>query len=229
MTIITRAEWGARAPKRQAPKLTTDLATIHWEGPHMGTFPHAQCDDKVRTIQAFHMGTRGWNDIAYSAVVCPHGHVYEGRGRGARTGANGTNTGNDSAYAVCALVGEGDPITDALLDGIATAVAWLGCTRTNAHRDWKPTACPGDVLAGHAHNGRFLAAPTPTPTPQPPEDDMPTAAEIAEALRPIVREEVGRAIGWTRAVAESPGVADNDSQSQRLKDRAAHLNPERKG
>ena len=68
-----------------------------------------------------------------------------------------------------------------------------------------------------------------TTNPQPqPEDDMPTAKEIAEALRPVVREEVGRAIGWTRAVAESPNVADTDSQSQRLKDRAAHLNPERK-
>lgn len=68
-----------------------------------------------------------------------------------------------------------------------------------------------------------------TTNPQPqPEDDMPTAKEIAEALRPVVREEVGKAIGWTRAVAESPNVADTDSQSQRLKDRAAHLNPERK-
>ncbi len=69
-----------------------------------------------------------------------------------------------------------------------------------------------------------------TTNPQPqPEVDMPTAKEIAEALRPVVREEVGKAIGWTRAVAESPNVADTDSQSQRLKDRAAHLDPERKG
>lgn len=49
-----------------------------------------------------------------------------------------------------------------------------------------------------------------------------------DELRKIVREEVGRAIGWTRAVAENPTLADTDADSKRLADRAGHLNPERK-
>lgn len=174
--IVSRSEWGARPRKGTASSLTSNLATIHWEGPKMGTFSHAKCAEKVRSIQRYHMDTKGWTDIAYSAVVCPHGSVFAGRGPGVRTGANGTNTGNASAYAVCALVGEGDPITTDLLDGIAAAVAWLGCTRTNAHRDWKPTACPGDVLTGHAHTGRFLHA-----TPQPEEFTMDAEAKAAFA------------------------------------------------
>ncbi len=60
------------------------------------------------------------------------------------------------------------------------------------------------------------------------EDAMPTAKHIAEALRPIVAEEVGKAIGWTRAVAEDPKLADTDPQAKRLFDRAGHLNPARK-
>ena len=98
----------------------------------------------------------------------------------------------------------------------------------NTHGD------PGPLTAPHYRGGTvsaidlILEGAGATPKPPAQEDDMPTAEEIAEALRPIVREEVGRAIGWTRAVAESPNVADTDSQSQRLKDRAAHLNPERK-
>ncbi len=99
---------------------------------------------------------------------------------------------------------------------------------------WSPYTGPN----GHFHHvhvsvygddGAPWGYPGTTNPPPHPEDDMPTAKEIAEALRPVVREEVGKAIGWTRAVAESPNVADTDSQSQRLKDRAAHLNPERKG
>ncbi len=235
MKVITRAEWGARAPKRTAPALWTDLATIHWEGPRMGTFSHDRCAGKVRAIQGFHMDSRGWNDIAYSAIVCPHGYVFEGRGRGAKTGANGTNRGNDSAYAVCALVGEGDPTTDALLDGIAAAVTWLGCTRTNAHRDWKPTACPGDVLTSHAHTGRFLTIPT-TPSE---EDDMPTTDEIVKALEPkirtIVRDEIrsetGPIRGFIAAILEAAEGVDfkfMGTGAKRLRDRAGHLNPHRK-
>ena len=94
----------------------------------------------------------------------------------------------------------------------------------NTHGD------PGPLTAPHYRGGTvsaidlILEGAGATPKPPAQEDDMPTAEEIRE----IVREEVGRAIGWTRAVAESPNVADTDSQSQRLKDRAAHLNPERK-
>lgn len=192
--IVPRSESGLRPRIGTPTRLVSDLCTIHWEGPKMGTFPHSSCAGKVQSIQRYHMDTKGWTDIAYSAVVCPHGDVYAGRGPGVRTGANGTNTGNASAYAVCALVGEGDPITDALLDGIAAAVAWLGCTRTNAHRDWKPTACPGDVLAGLAHSGRFLRPTTPPSPPAPiPEDDMPyTEAQlkaiVADAVAPLARD-----------------------------------------
>ena len=86
---------------------------------------------------------------------------------------------------------------------------------------------PADLAMGI--HPASLPGGTTKPNPAPPEDDMPTAEEIAEALRPIVAEEVGKAIGWTRAVAENPERADTDPQSQRLADRAAHLNPERKG
>lgn len=106
-----------------------------------------------------------------------------------------------------------------------------------AHANWPENTHgdPGPLTAPHYRGGTvsavdlILEGAGATTKPPIQEDEMPTAEEIAEALRPVVREEVGRAIGWTRAVAESPNVADTDSQSQRLKDRAAHLNPERKG
>lgn len=162
MNLITRAQWGARAPRAQPPEDFTG-GTAHWEGPHMGTFPHASCPAKVRGIQAFHMDARGWSDIAYNAVVCPHGYVFEGRGQGVRSAANGTNVGNDSDAAACYLGGEGDPFTPEGAQAMADALHWLspGGLR-HAHRDWKPTACPGDTITAWVHSPAALTPGAPT-------------------------------------------------------------------
>ena len=99
------------------------------------------------------------------------------------------------------------------------------------HNRWSGKNCPTGVRAGQPMGwAPFLAMvnsfanPT-TPPPAPPKDDDMTPDEI----RQIIREEVGRAIGWTRAVAEDPALADTDPNAKRLADRAGHLNPERKG
>ena len=211
MPIVTRAEWGAK-PRRGSPSpLTTKLVTVHWEGPGMGAFPHPRCAEKVRGIQAFHMAPepagRGWSDIAYSMIACPHGYAFEGRGRGVRTGANGTNQGNGSAYAVCALIGVGDKVTPELLDAIAEAVDFLGGENTNAHRDWKPTACPGDTLAHLAHSDRFTSS-RPKPPP-PPSGDL-TVSDIAKILERLDNLEL-RLIQLQEEVV---GVIDDDGKSR---------------
>ena len=117
----------------------------------MGTFRHDQCAAKVRGIQAFHRDSRGWADIAYNAIVCPHGYVFEGRGPGVMSAANGDTGPNDDWYAVCYLGGEGDGLTDDGKDGFRDAVRWLreagaAGPLVNGHRDHKATACPGDLI-----------------------------------------------------------------------------------
>ena len=176
MKLITRAQWGARAPRARPAEDFTG-GTAHWEGPHMGTFPHASCPAKVRGIQAFHMDARGWSDIAYNYVPCPHGYVFEGRGQGVRSAANGTNAGNDADGAVCYLGGEGDPFTPEGAAAMADALHLVspGGLR-HAHRDWKPTACPGDTIAAWVHSPAAL-----TPGADQGEDDV-TRDELDDAL-----------------------------------------------
>ena len=170
MQLVTRAGWGARAPKG-----TTGIASpvghgVHWEGPRMGTFPHESCAAKVRGIQRFHMDARGWADIAYNALVCPHGVVYEGRGPGRRSAANGTNDGNARYYAVCYLSGEGDPFTDAARQGYLDAFAWLRAGgERRPHRSFKATACPGNEITAWINAGLpGPGTPAPVPPPAPP-------------------------------------------------------------
>lgn len=171
MKLVTRAEWGARAPRTitRLNSSTVKGVGIHWEGPKMGAFPHTACDDKVRGIQNYHMNNQGWADIAYSHLVCPHGYIFEGRKWGVRTAANGTNHGNTYYHAICYLGGEGDPFTAeakaALKEYIGRHKSVYG-DEVRPHSFFKATACPGNVIRKWLADGLPLDNPTPAPCDQ---------------------------------------------------------------
>jgi hypothetical protein len=185
--FVSRAGWGARAPKFVT---TTDLTenTGHYGGPSpwsgvdrssaarfLATADHNRCPTIVRGYQNFHMDTRGWSDIAYSSLACPHGTRYEGRGRNVRTAAQGTNAGNNVSHATCYIAGDGDPLTDpAKLAYLDEHVRLEGLFK--GHRDWKSTACPGNPLYNWIHAGR----PRPGGTTPPPTGDWLDMVSLAE-------------------------------------------------
>lgn len=162
MSLITRAQWGAKPAGVSRNKMVAKPLgiTIHWEGPRMGTRSHSQCASLIRGIQAFHMGpSRGWVDIGYSLLVCEHGYVYEGRGKGIGQAAQGTTYGNEHYYSICCLVGKGDPQTPALIKGIQEAAniarSWGAGNAVTGHRDFVSTECPGADLYAKAKAGVF--------------------------------------------------------------------------
>ncbi|MFE7262266.1 peptidoglycan-binding protein [Streptomyces sp. NPDC057592] len=168
MKFITRAQWGAR-PSRYALAYikNTRGVKIHYEGTRVPESlgranAHDQCTPRVRAIQASHLADakENYSDVAYNALVCPHGHVFEGRGAHRKTGANGTATLNSQHYAVCALLGSSgltEP-TDAQLAGLRDAVEWLRAdgaagSDIKGHRDGYATACPGGPLYAWVQRG----------------------------------------------------------------------------
>lgn len=186
MKLVSRAQWGAR--DYRLPNGATLYSgsrrgvKLHYLGSAYSDRAHDLCDDYVRQIQAQHMDGNGWSDIGYSFVVCTHGYVYEGRGLRRRNSANGSTTLNNQDYAIVLLVGSSGLTkpTDAQLHGARDAIeycrkegpagTWLG-----GHRDGYATSCPGDPIYAWAKAG------APRPAAQQ-EDDMPTAAEIADAV-----------------------------------------------
>jgi hypothetical protein len=156
---VTRAGWGARAPTSTTPIGSTRGVAIHWEGSRVGSFPHSECAAHLRSIQAYHMDANGWNDIAYNLIACPHDVVFEGRGAGKKSAANGSSQTNDDWYAVCALVGEGDPqpaaLTTAVQYGADLCRSWGAGPDVCGHRDLFNTACPGNTLYGQVQAGVF--------------------------------------------------------------------------
>lgn len=154
-TFVSRAQWGARP---RVPGASNNLVahpeiTIHYEGEGwVWPWPHSTCDDKVRAMQDYHMDGRGWSDIAYTELACPHNYVFEGRGYDHQSSANGYETANEQSHALQAMWGSkaGAPVPDDLKRALLWGIDYLvdhGARRViKGHRDWKPTTCPGDEL-----------------------------------------------------------------------------------
>ncbi len=208
--LVTRAEWGARAPEGITRLDNPGGVTFHYEGPHMGEFPHDSCASKVRGIQKFHMDVRGWTDGAYNFIVCPHGYVFVMRGNDVRSAANGTNTGNSSSHAICALIGENDRLTPELIIGLLDARDYMMFGGTGArvwsHRDWKATACPGSPIHNWVQSGMprpGVTPPAPTPTPTPPVDP----AKCYESHPLLKRGDVGSRVNHLQYLLNRTGAA----------------------
>ena len=185
--FITRAQWGARPPRRVSRSISPQGITVHWGGPspwRNGIGDHSQCAGLVRGWQNFHMDGRGWSDIAYNFVVCPHGHIFEGRWAGVRSAANGTNNGNYLSYAGCYLGGVGDPFTDEAKSGFNQAAQILGLPINKVHSDWKATGCPGPQQTAWVRSGSTGSDSVPTPAP-PTEDSTTQGVDMYIAVHGV--------------------------------------------
>ena len=208
MEVISRQQWGAREARSSTPLGIDDLRgiAVHYSGAVAESKDdHEACDDVVRAIQAYHMDSQRWADIAYSWLTCLHGSVYEGRGWGKRTAANGTNPANDAYHAVCFLGGdkEGrDDVTDvgrrALKSVLDEAKArYPAAWEVRPHSDFRKTGCPGNELRDWLHAG------TPTTPDGSRPADMPTDLVVVNSPPVAV---MGSASGGYWIACEDGGV-----------------------
>lgn len=180
MKFVSRDEAGLRPPKGQGASLNVDVATAHWGGDSPGALDHDECAGIWRSWQRQHMDTDqlaagGANDIAYNAGVCQHGYVFEGRGPGKRSAANGSNEGNGSSYAIVYIGGTPAPFTGEAKIAFNEAAEWLGASLDFGHRDWVGTGCPGDEIYQWVHDGH--------PIDWDQEDDMAFGQDEANTLK----------------------------------------------
>lgn len=179
--FIDRAGWGARNPKGAWSSWASGQPSgvaIHWEGAG-GQPDHANCAAEVRSIQNFHMNG-DYLDIAYNALVCMHGVVFEGRPVGYKSAAQ--NSSNATHVAICFLGGPNTVFTNAakaaVNDWINTVVPAQARGNVQGHRETpgNATACPGDAIINWIHAGRPADGATPAlPTfaPAPPPTSKP--------------------------------------------------------
>jgi hypothetical protein len=245
MRLVTRQQWGARPPRARSSLARAEQrgTAVHYSAADADEqADHARCAGRVRGIQAFHLDNRGWSDIAYSYLACKHGFVFEGRGLGTRTAAQGTNAGNDGYHAVCFLgddTANRDDVTDAGRQAIREAVkhcnAWARVAEVRPHSSFKATSCPGDDLRGWIAKGMPI---------QPSEEDdltdderellKATAADVGRVLQALhigsgpeggTNQDVAyqRMYYRVKEVAERPALQLDGEQLQQLAERIAPL------
>lgn len=177
MELVTRKQWGARPPRTVTSLRSTKGVKVHYVGSYVKSGllkDHKLCAATVRQIQDGHMDGKGWNDVGYTALVCPHGHVFVGRGPNVLPAANGMNL-NSGHYAVCGLVGNKGLTkpTVEMFNGIRDAVEWLrregeAGHEIRGHRDGYATDCPGPYLYPWVQKG----------APRIGDDDMASPEEL---------------------------------------------------
>lgn len=189
--LVSRKEWGARAPKGSYSKVSsTKGVKVHYTGGRVDPAivgDHDKCVALVRSIQNHHMDGNGWTDIGYSMVVCPHRKVFVGRGPGNVPAANGPGL-NSAHYAVLGLVGNSGLVTppDDMLHGILDAIEYLrekggAGKEIKGHRDGYATDCPGEALYAWVKKG--------APRPGGPEPQTPAWPGRYLRYPPIMRGE----------------------------------------
>lgn len=220
MTLVTRAQWGARP--RVGPATTVNIAAraatcVHHDGATpVVVHSFAEACARVRTDQNYHMDGNGWADIGYNYLVISapgvagvDGLIFEGRGRDV-VGAHCLNHNTEWIGIQVAIGGAQKPSPAAL-----ASVRWLHDIFTVAaghalgkkvHSDGFATACPGPELRLWAHAGMPVTTLTPTTTP---EVDMPiTQADADLFVRTLLTTELGRT-GPNVAVALQHASASN--------------------
>lgn len=160
MRIISRAEWGARAPASPFTKVAISARTatcVHHDGPApitVRTFDEAVA--LVRRDEAYHMDKQGWAGIGYNMLVISapgfpevDGLIFEARGRDV-VGAHCKDR-NTPWLGVQVAIGGGQQPSPAAL----ASTRWLHDSFVTAachplamkgHRDGFATACPDPIL-----------------------------------------------------------------------------------
>lgn len=213
LKLVSRNAWGARSPRAATSYLSSTRGVkVHYTGDYMDpriADDHSRCAPRVRSIQNGHMDGNGWNDIGYSAVVCPHAHVFVGRGPNRLPSANGPglNTGH---YAVCGLVGNSGLTkpTNAMLHGIRDAIGWLrdeGAAggEIKGHRDGYATDCPGAALYAWVRQG------APRPSGNSEEEDMPEYVSVGVSADIPLPPSEWVTIYWDKEYSDSEGQHGN--------------------
>lgn len=194
--ILPRSAWTKTPrPTDLAPLAVDDVRglALHWPGTTAPIGPGSQTAIAARLegYRRDHVGDRGWADIAYQLAVDQAGRIWELRGLGHRSAANGDTGPNRHWGAVVVLVGPGEDLTPACLAALRHLWQrmWLAryphATRLVEHRDVRPepTACPGPAVRASIDSGAITRPTAPaSPPPRTLLEDIMSSAEERQAF-----------------------------------------------
>ena len=126
--IITRAQWGARAPSCALDVAESfKVAVVHHTADPNNLANPAEAMQRIRNDQAYHMDSNKYCDIGYHFLVDPWGNIYEGRAGSIDRAIVGVHVGgfNTGALGV-AMLGNFNNIAPsyAMLQSVGDIIGW---------------------------------------------------------------------------------------------------------
>ena len=198
---LSRSAWGARPPTNSSALIASEVdgTGIHYPG--MGSrklVTQDQVASALRGWQNYHMDDRGWADIAYQAAVDQAGRKWTLRGLKIRSAANGDSDVNHRYGAILLVIGDDEPLSEALKATVREVVAEFRLyypkgvlIRPHSAIRPDPTSCPGNRARLAISRGEF--------EPTTEDDDV-----TPEQLTTIVN-----AINGAKAAADKATAAAN--------------------
>jgi peptidoglycan hydrolase-like protein with peptidoglycan-binding domain len=180
MDLVRRSGWGAAEPKGKPVQIATPVKHLFLH--HSVTPDHGP--DTVRSIQKFHIESRGWNDIAYTWLYSPSQRTFfEGRGPGV-AGAH-TRGHNKTSHGLCVL--GNFQVTKPprhVIEDLAAWARWHGGTygpdRYMPHLDVTSTLCPGQHLVAMVRDINNAARQDIPSLTTPPDVELPPTVRLGD-------------------------------------------------
>lgn len=154
--IISRDYVGLREPKAVTPVNASYIKglTVHYTGQDYQSIYNSITDvfDKLKSIQKFHMDTRGWSDIGYSFAVSNFSsEVIELRGFDVYSAHSGNTQINKTFASVVWLGGLQDQPNELAKSAIERLhrimeEKYNRKIMVTGHKDHKATQCPGVLM-----------------------------------------------------------------------------------
>ncbi|QZN84803.1 DUF4214 domain-containing protein [Cellulomonas sp. C5510] len=125
--VITRAQWGARAPVCTPDTASTLVgAVVHHTAGSNSYSSVAAAMQQIRNDQAYHIDGRKWCDIGYNFIVDKWGNIYEGRVNSSIAPVIGVHAGGFNTGTVgIAMLGTYSAVPSAATqDAVGRVIGW---------------------------------------------------------------------------------------------------------
>jgi hypothetical protein len=159
--VICKEAWGAEPAKGKFSRHTVRRLTVHHSGAVVRR--NRRAPDQLRSFQRYHQ-SQGWPDIAYHFIVDRHGNIYKGRPTWARPDTFTDYNPRGHLTVMCLGSFSEQPIPAAQVASVRDVLAWavrefeVPIHKIRGHRDYTPTACPGNDLYRLIESGRLRRA-----------------------------------------------------------------------
>ncbi|XP_069083351.1 peptidoglycan-recognition protein SC2-like [Pleurodeles waltl] len=151
-TILSKSQWGGRSPTCRTGMQTPVSYVIihHTEGSHCTS--QSACISQMKSIQNYHIDSRGWCDIGYSFLVGEDGKVYEGRGW-TTVGAHAPNY-NSNSIGISVMGSFTSKNPNSAAQNAVKSLISCGVSKgyiksayiLKGHRNVTATSCPGNTF-----------------------------------------------------------------------------------